>query len=662
MTVQEWLGEDNKLGIDIWEKKYKFKDESFDEWLNRVSSGNKELKEMIKNKEFLFGGRILANRGLQTLGKKVSFSNCFIKDTQVLTINGYKNIQDIKIGEMVLTHTGKYQRVDNVLSRDYNGELYKLKTYKSNDIYTTDEHPFLTQDGWKKTKELSKNDYIKFMKEQVIDEDYVVNLTDKYKLNNNQEFEKSNGMVRINTHFVGGNNAKSQCSTNWIKEEILIDNDMKYVLGRWLGDGSITQRKVSNTNSIFQIVFNKKEKDDFNRCKKILENKLKIKSSCRENEAQSTLILRIENPIFSEWIYNVLGKNCEEKYIKDLRLLKSMDLVYGLIDADGLITADGQMRISLKNEKLLQQIKNIMLSHGIPCGEIKKVKNNKTFFIYEFRVDKFVCCNLLLPYLNKKYDDNRMNMSCNDSVTYLIKDNEIYVRIKEISKFDFDKLQISIPVYNISVHEDNSYIVDNLVVHNCYVIAPPKDNLESIFDTAKKLARTYSYGGGCGVDISKLRPRGTKVNNAAESTSGAVSFMDLYNLTTEIIGQKGRRGALMLSLDVSHPDIEEFIKIKSDLTKIQKANISVKITDEFMEAVEEGKLFNTEFKIESTGEVIKKQVNAKKLFNELAKQNWDFAEPGILFWDRISRWNLLSEDEEFEYAGTNPCALILGSR
>lgn len=191
---------------------------------------------------------------------------------------------------------------------------------------------------------------------------------------------------------------------------------------------------------------------------------------------------------------------------------------------------------------------------------------------------------------------------------------------------------------------------------NCYVIAPPEDNLESIFDTAKKLARTYSYGGGCGVDISKLRPRGTKVNNAAESTSGAVSFMDLYNLTTEIIGQKGRRGALMLSLDVSHPDIEEFIKIKSDLTKIQKANISVKITNDFMEAVIGEGLFDTEFKIEPTGEVIKKQVNAKKLFTELAKQNWDFAEPGILFWDRISKWNLLSEDEEFEYAGTNPCA------
>ena len=80
---------------------------------------------------------------------------------------------------------------------------------------------------------------------------------------------------------------------------------------------------------------------------------------------------------------------------------------------------------------------------------------------------------------------------------------------------------------------------------NCYVVAPPEDNLESIFETAKKLARTYSYGGGCGVDISKLRPKGTAVNNAAKHTTGAVSFMELYNLTTDIIGQKGRRLSLI---------------------------------------------------------------------------------------------------------------------
>ncbi len=195
-----------------------------------------------------------------------------------------------------------------------------------------------------------------------------------------------------------------------------------------------------------------------------------------------------------------------------------------------------------------------------------------------------------------------------------------------------------------------------ITLSNCYVVTPPEDNLESIFDTAKKLARTYSYGGGCGVDISKLRPRGAEVNNSAKYTTGSISFMDLYNMTTDIIGQKGRRGALMISIDVNHPDVEEFIKIKSDLTKVQKANISVRVDENFMKAVLEGKKYETTFNVKDTGEVIKKSVDAGKLFRELAIQNWRFAEPGVLFWDRISKWNLLSEDEEFEYAGTNPCA------
>lgn len=191
---------------------------------------------------------------------------------------------------------------------------------------------------------------------------------------------------------------------------------------------------------------------------------------------------------------------------------------------------------------------------------------------------------------------------------------------------------------------------------NCYVIAPPEDNIESIFETAKKLARTYSYGGGCGVDISKLRPKGSEVNNAAKNTTGAVSFMELYNMTTDIIGQKGRRGALMISIDVNHPDIEDFIKIKSDLDKIKKANISVRIDEKFMEAVIKKEKFLTRFEVPDTGEVIERELDARALFREFARQNWDFAEPGVLFWDRISNWNLLSEDEEFEYAGTNPCA------
>ena len=191
---------------------------------------------------------------------------------------------------------------------------------------------------------------------------------------------------------------------------------------------------------------------------------------------------------------------------------------------------------------------------------------------------------------------------------------------------------------------------------NCYVLPPPEDNIESIYDTAKELARTFSYGGGVGIDISNLAPRGAKVHNTAKETSGAVSFMDLYSATTGLIGQNGRRGALMISIDCSHPDLEEFIDIKSDLDKVTTANISIRMDDEFMTAVERDQDIELRFVRPETDEEIVKRVNARNVFNKIAFQNWDMGEPGILFWDRIKNWNLLSEDKSFEYAGTNPCA------
>lgn len=191
---------------------------------------------------------------------------------------------------------------------------------------------------------------------------------------------------------------------------------------------------------------------------------------------------------------------------------------------------------------------------------------------------------------------------------------------------------------------------------NCYVVEPPEDNIESIFDCAKKLARTYSYGGGCGVDISKLSPRGAKINNAAKETSGSVSFMELYSLVTALIGQSGRRGALMISIDCSHPDVEEFIDLKTDLEKVTKANISVRIHEDFMEAVKKNEDYLLHYTREATGQVIERSINARELFRKIAETNWDYAEPGALFWDRIEGWNLLSNTKEFSYAGVNPCA------
>ena len=192
-----------------------------------------------------------------------------------------------------------------------------------------------------------------------------------------------------------------------------------------------------------------------------------------------------------------------------------------------------------------------------------------------------------------------------------------------------------------------------ITLSNCYVLTTD-DSIEDIYQTCSDLARTFSYGGGVGVDISKLRPKGMRVNNASKYTTGACSFMDTFSQVTETIGQNGRRGALMLSIDCTHPELVDFINIKTDLDKVTKANISVRITDDFMEAVKNNDNWLLYF--DNGNESFEELVEAKEVFNLLCKNNWNMAEPGILFWDRIENWNLLSEDENFEYAGVNPCA------
>lgn len=112
----------------------------------------------------------------------------------------------------------------------------------------------------------------------------------------------------------------------------------------------------------------------------------------------------------------------------------------------------------------------------------------------------------------------------------------------------------------------------------------------------------------------------------------------------------------MISMPCDHPDLEEFIEVKSDLSRVTKANISIRITDDFMEAVELNQPYTLSYTRPETGETISKTVNARNVFRKIAEMNWRTAEPGILFWDRIKTWNLLANTPEFEFAGVNPCA------
>jgi ribonucleoside-diphosphate reductase alpha chain len=117
-------------------------------------------------------------------------------------------------------------------------------------------------------------------------------------------------------------------------------------------------------------------------------------------------------------------------------------------------------------------------------------------------------------------------------------------------------------------------------------------------------------------------------------------------------------GALMISIDCHHPDIIDFINIKNDLTKVTKANISIRATDDFMQAIKNNDDFELYFYVPETGERMSKKIKARDLLYEIAKSNWNMGEPGFLYWDRIEKWNLLHGNKEFKFGGVNPCNLV----
>jgi len=202
----------------------------------------------------------------------------------------------------------------------------------------------------------------------------------------------------------------------------------------------------------------------------------------------------------------------------------------------------------------------------------------------------------------------------------------------------------------------NNYV--NVSLSNCVVVDNPQDNVSSIMDTGKQLANLFKRRCGVGLDISDLRPEGAPVNNSARTTTGAWSFADFYSYVCRMIGQNGRRGALMISIDVRHPDIEKFVKMKQDLTKVTGANISVKITDDFMEAVEKEQSFTLQFPVEAQAPEYTAEINAPELWNTIIESATKTGEPGLLMWDNITRTLPAHEYPEFKTKTTNPCGEI----
>lgn len=222
----------------------------------------------------------------------------------------------------------------------------------------------------------------------------------------------------------------------------------------------------------------------------------------------------------------------------------------------------------------------------------------------------------------------------------------------------FDRFRYVIPQGSVMASLGHPYTVASL--SNCVVVPPVYDSYGGIMYTDQQLTQLFKRRCGVGVDISGLRPKNTRVSNAAGTTTGAVSFMERFSNTTREVAQNGRRGALMLTIDIAHPDVEDFVTIKQDLTKVTGANVSVRLSDEFMQAVVNDLEYTHRFPIDADPKEAKytKTIRARELWETIIKCAHNTAEPGLIFWDRQHRYSTSSVYPNYRNDSTNPCSEI----
>jgi len=223
----------------------------------------------------------------------------------------------------------------------------------------------------------------------------------------------------------------------------------------------------------------------------------------------------------------------------------------------------------------------------------------------------------------------------------------------------FDKFEWIIPQGSPMSAIGNPYQVQSC--SNCFVVPSPEDSYGGIMKTDQEQAQIMKRRGGVGFDISHIRPKGLETKNAARTTDGISVFMDRFSNTCREVAQNGRRGALMLTIACHHPEILTFVNIKKDRKRVTGANISIRLSDEFMEAVKDGREVELRWPVDSKTPKVRKMVDARSIWKEIIDAAWESAEPGLLFWDTAQKYTPsdIYKDFGYESISTNPCGEIV---
>jgi ribonucleoside-diphosphate reductase alpha chain len=220
-----------------------------------------------------------------------------------------------------------------------------------------------------------------------------------------------------------------------------------------------------------------------------------------------------------------------------------------------------------------------------------------------------------------------------------------------------DKFKYIVPAGSPMSGIGNSYFIQSL--GNCFVLPPVLDSYGGILYTDQQQVQLMKRRCGTGYDISNIRPKGLQTKNAARTTDGIGVFLKRFSNTCEEVAQGGRRGALLVSISIHHPEIETFINIKQDKKTLNGANISIRVTDEFMKAVKNDTEYEQRWPVDSKKPKIKKMVKARDIWKQITHGTWNSGDPGLMFWDTVLKESLPNRykeiDSNFADTSSNPC-------
>ncbi|MEK6984646.1 MAG: adenosylcobalamin-dependent ribonucleoside-diphosphate reductase [Nanoarchaeota archaeon] len=574
-------------------------------------------------------------------------SACFHPNQPVMTANGPEEIKDIKVGDSVLTHKGRFRKVEKVHIRTAN-LLYQVSCSKlpKPSMLVTEEHPILSYKDnkiqWLPFYMHKEGDYVALSYPKEIEDIEEIKVSDIVKN------VKVNDGDKCNYEYRGGKFDAFVHTTKPVNNTIAVDYELMKLFGYYLSEGSIADKDC------VRFTFSRDEEDYCKEVISITEKKFGVSSRIERtnSEERKWLSLRFHSTILANFFENILGRGYNKKHMPQwiikLPQHKQKGLMAGLIRGDGTIFKNSNKT----NAKLVMCNQNVVYAFwqmSMRCGVFSALGKES---MPKLGVTQPYRCTISgengLVLINELFERQETDVGFKPNV--IIVEGITFTKIDQISEFDYCG-----PVYNLEVEEDHSYVANMISVHNCFVLDVP-DSIEGIMETLKNTAIVFKAGGGMGYNFSKLRPEGDFVSSTGGIASGPISFMRLFDTMTEVIKQGGiRRGANMGILNSNHPDIEKFITAKDGNKSLRNFNISVLIMSDFWDYYDKNEpypLLNPK-----DGEVVK-YLNPRMLFDKIVYQAWESAEPGVIFFDKVNDYNPF-----YEHLGpivtTNPCGEVL---